>query len=129
MIDDVLIDSRWMEPGWLEVFRLRLTGWLPHEEAAAGIEKGVLKWGGNSQSVVLELSDRGAVLTNALPPSRTEENVRMIAEILWTLGFDDSWLKPVDRSATNYISEGVRFDASYRFSIISALKRDSFPPT
>ena len=42
--DFVLIDGRWTEKGWLEVFRLRLTGWLPQELVVSGVGKGVLSW-------------------------------------------------------------------------------------
>ena len=35
-------DMRWREAGWQEVFRLRISGWLPAEWVSEGVRLGVL---------------------------------------------------------------------------------------
>jgi len=118
----VLIDIRWRETGWLEAFRLRLTGWLPTGEVVAGVNKGVLKQGRDVRSV--ELSDKGAALTDMSATSRTDENVKMLAEVLKTFGFEKHWLKPSDPRTAIFIAEKYAFDATYRGNILSLLARD-----
>lgn len=117
-----LMDGRWRERGWLEAFRLRLTGWLPPAHVVTGVDKGVLKWNGDVPAAKVELSVRGANLTHLYPPSKSEDNIQVIANVLWTLGFERSWVEPADRNAAIFIDEKSMFDAPYRERVFSALK-------
>jgi len=124
--DFVLIDGRWTEQGWLEVFRLRLAGWLPYELVVVGVDKGVLEWDAENRASDVNLSTRGATLTDEQSPSRTDENIQAIAGILISLDFSNSWLMPSDQSAAIYISEKSKFDVEYRKSVLEALEKRGF---
>lgn len=122
-----LVDGRWREQGWVEAFRLRLTGWLPSELAASGVDKGALKWSDTALTGKVELSGRGSELTDAHPASRSEENIQMIANVLCVHGFDDSWLEPSDPHSATFIDEIMKFDPAYMDSIFSELKNGYLP--
>ena len=120
------IDGRWAKQGWIEAFRLRLTGWLPYELVVSGVDKGVLEWVANDKASNVKLSIKGADLTDEYSPSRTDENIQAIAETLIILGFESSWQKPSDQCAAYNILEKIKFDVVYRDSIFDALEKRGF---
>lgn len=124
--DFVLIDGRWAKQGWIEAFRLRLTGWLPYELVVSGVDKGVLEWVADDKASNVKLSSKGAALTDEHSPSRTDENIQAITETLIILGFESSWLKFSDQSAAIYISEESKLDIAYRDRILETLGKRGF---
>ncbi len=117
----VWIDTRWSEVGWLEAFRLRLTGWLPAEDAAAAMTKRIAKPVPPHPSSCLKLTERGTVLTKVGDHSRTKENCALLANVLRSRGFNSTWMVEAPEDAWSLNAEDY-FAPSYKVSILLALE-------
>lgn len=110
-MDWTWVDVRWQQSGWLEAFRLRLTGWLPEEVEARAIESGVIVPSRSSGARVVELTSRGQALTSRGPDS--DEALRLVATVLALQGFQPNWFSRPEGSSIVSLCQGSMFDRGF----------------
>lgn len=84
--DYCLIDSRIIKPHWLNVFRLRVTGWLPSNAANEAAEEGTIKLEEISGRNRIILTEYGRSLTDFDKRTQTEGNAILIASRFQCIG-------------------------------------------
>jgi len=125
--DFIYLDTRWSEDGWFQAMRLRLAGWLPSSEAAHAVKNGVVKYCGDDASERVQLTDRGASLTDPGRHSMSAENCTHIAEVLRFQGLIPSWLEKMKKEPDIVQGVHVAFNASYHRKLIEALEGNGGP--
>lgn len=114
----VLVDMRWTEAGWKEVFTSRLLGWLPQKQFEASIAAGHFA------------SDEGDLGTYRLtsgakawtdPHDDTEElTLKQLAETLVFLGLDPACIYTIPTGAVRLDERDV-FDLAFRAKVLRYL--------
>ncbi|MGP6087562.1 hypothetical protein [Antarctobacter jejuensis] len=79
-----LIDKRTLDPHWRDVFRLRLTGWLPAGDAENATKRGTISRGPSSVSCQVELTELGRALTDFDGFRLSDGTVSMIVNVFQT---------------------------------------------
>ncbi|UWP88434.1 hypothetical protein [Aliiroseovarius crassostreae] len=114
------IDHRWHEDCWLEVFRMRFCGWLPTELATKAIDNGLFHKIHTRDQIYLELSERAHNLTDlAEYVGESDQNCIMLANVLRTKGFEESWLQIRERSQGLFLEESLIFPTNFRKKILN----------
>ena len=119
--ETVDIDMRWREMGWLQAFRLRLTGWLPARELTKGMENGVFErpTDGNVQSV--SLTKKGVSLTDPRKSSLSDENCNFLADVLHLSNFEKSWFHSGTEKSVTLQNGEYEFEQEFKNSMLRAL--------
>lgn len=117
----VWLDRRWSEPGWEQVFRLCLTGWLPAEDVTTGLCAGVIERCVDDPLHCVNLTEKGIALVEVGEISRTQENCALIAEVLRVRGFDETWFVDSGYGCKVLTTKANAFDFNYKSSILRAL--------
>lgn len=90
-----LVDRRWQDARWLEVFRMRLCGWLPADLTSNAVSNGLFLEVRSSDSSTVVLTEASHRLTDiAAHVNGRSHNCVMLANVLITRGFDPNWLIP-----------------------------------
>ena len=118
----VRVDMRWQESGWLQAFRLRLTGWLPSEEVSIGLAEGVFENCRNGQVHQVQLSSKGLDLTDLSDHSRTMPNFVALANILRMREFHSDWIDGTCQKTARLNDKDYAFDEDFRAGIFEALE-------
>ncbi|WP_131505527.1 hypothetical protein [Limimaricola cinnabarinus] len=113
------IDIRCIKPGWKEVFRLRLTGWIPQDWAEEGLRNCVVVAKGGSSPFELDLTITGKNLTDPDWGKYSPETFHAIFQNLLFIGFDEAWLIPPRDAAHYVIRRGDMFSREFVESVLS----------
>ncbi|MDD9727285.1 hypothetical protein PVV74_17635 [Roseovarius sp. SK2] len=125
--DFVYLDVRWREDGWLEAIRLRLSGWLPDNLVAQGVEKGVFEEVRTRDRKYFGLSARGLALTDVRPHSLANENCSQLAQVLLLNGYSEEWIKAGGDGSVE--CPEALLEATYRAKLMSFLSPTSLSST
>ena len=115
----VLIDMRWREQGWLEAFRLRLTGWLPANEAERGFSCGVIERLGSEAGCQVVLTHKGSDLTEPAEASMSDESCRLLVSILHLHGFNSTTFNANARCKVLTLNRKSQFSGPFKEKIVS----------
>ena len=119
VVESVYVDVRWREPGWLEVFRLRLAGWLPIKDAALGEKLGVTSTTVDGRWIFL--TKRGLDLTQPADHSFTEDNIKLLCSVLELNDFNNSWVQPPEQDQGAFLRHDELFENDYSNAILAPL--------
>jgi len=118
----VWVDSRWQEAHWLEVFRMRLCGWLPADLTINAISNGLFLDARSSGSFTVVLTEESHRLTDigALVDG-SSHNCVMLANVLITKGLKPNWLIPKKHIPVSYLIEHQVFPKRFRDGILKEI--------
>lgn len=120
--DTTWVDVRWLERGWREAFRLRLTGWIPASWVPLGIEEGVLENYKEALNGTVKLTERGMKLTEPCPGLTTDATLRFMSFVLKTMDLDDACFSKAPKSGCVHLAGVEVFEESFSNKLIAHLK-------
>ncbi|MFG6518869.1 hypothetical protein ACGYK4_13320 [Sulfitobacter sp. 1A13368] len=120
--DYIWVDRRWQEANWLDVFRMRLFGWLPSDLAAKAIENGLIlpvSPGEHGKGTLTHKAHKLTDLTAGIGES--QPNCLLLANVLIVKGFESSWLSDSGHACGMFLKEELVFSESFRDNILLEL--------
>lgn len=125
---DVLIDMRWREQGWIDAFRLRLTGWLPLSAAERALNYRVIKRVGSTASCQVALTTKGVELTALRRASMSEDSCRLLADVLRLHDFSSTWMDENAEFQAVILDKSSHFSGPFKDKMVSALQVGATKP-
>lgn len=117
-------DGRWQDSRWLEVFRIRLCGWLPADLATDAIARGLLLQNGTSDKFTVELTEDSHRLTDiGKVVDGSSHNCVLLATALVAKGFDPSWLAPEKNAPAYFLVDHQLFPKRFRDAILKEISK------
>lgn len=112
-------DGRWQDARWLEVFRMRLCGWLPADLTTDAISRGLFLQDGTSGKFAVVLTEDSHRLTDiGTVVDGSSHNCVLLAAALVTKGFDPSWLVPEKNAPVYFLVEQQLFPKRFKDEIL-----------
>lgn len=123
-LETTLVDMRWTEPGWRDVFMPRLVGWMPRENLAGPDADNLFSEDGEKGDQ-FALTDQAKSWTDPHPEIEELTHV-YLAEMLVCTDLDPMWFDVIPSNAL-FIREEDRFDEEFRekllrYFVLAALK-------
>lgn len=119
----VWVDCRWQEPCWLEVFRMRLCGWLPADDTNTAIRNGLFLMVRSKGGIMAALTQKAHRLTDITSGvGDSESNCLMLANVLATRGFENSWIKNETHTHCVLLKEDQIFPNTYRKRLLHEIR-------
>jgi hypothetical protein len=116
----VWVDVRWQDKHWLDVFRIRLSGWLPATLAAKSIKNGLLIRKHELNSREISLTQKAANLTDLAEGAEFDQyNCSMLANVLITKGYREDWMSQNDSIRIVTLRSDQKFAAVFRDNLLS----------
>jgi len=117
--DYVWVDRRWQEANWLDVFRMRLFGWLPSDLAAKAIENGLIHQVSSVEHKKGTLTHKAHKLTDlSAGIGESQSNCLLLANVLIVKGFNSSWLSNSGNACAMFLKEEQVFSERFRDNIL-----------
>ena len=118
-MDMFYADVRWLEPGWRETFRLRLSGWLPKDWVSEGIRNGVISWR-QDESRIVDISARGRRLTDLSDYSLSDDTTKQLGLVLAAQDWDSAWFASTPGIAGGWLGISDMFPEHFREKVVGA---------
>ena len=116
------VDRRWQESYWLEVFRIRLCGWLPADLTPNAVANGLFLKVSTIDGTQVALTQKAHQLTDITKGiGESQNNCLMLANVLITNGFEGSWFKRELDSHSVFLQRNQVFPKRFRNKIMGEL--------
>ncbi len=118
----VWVDGRWQDDHWLEIFRIRLCGWIPASWVRNLVVDGFLTWGNGPGESDVCLAAKSLTLTDLRPAVEGDQyNNLMLANVLLANGYNKNWMAQTVGADVIHVQTDQKFPAVFSRKLASTI--------